>query len=114
MKAKEQLKSSEGGDTRRSVQKVNSHTSRNPAAPVFKKGKYESVASFYRRMDKAAQESITKAELETQFDVKFERSGKNKLTLSSQTDPVLDLDGDAKPETTKTTYVNINQNFRTT
>lgn len=54
----------------------------------FKQGKYETQLHFFRRMDKTAQEAITKAELEVQFDVKFERQGKNKLIVSKTTDPL--------------------------
>lgn len=54
----------------------------------FKQGKFETIAHFCKRMDKAAHEAITKAELEVQFDVKFERQGKNKLVVSTEGDPV--------------------------
>ncbi|OQV23838.1 hypothetical protein BV898_02188 [Hypsibius exemplaris] len=54
----------------------------------FKQGKYESQLGFFRRMDKTAQEAITKAELEVQFDVNFERQGKRKLIVSKNKDPL--------------------------
>ena len=57
-------------------------------APRFKQGKYETQLSFFRRMDKTAQEAITKAELEMQFDVNFEKQGKNKLVISTRKDPL--------------------------
>ncbi|XP_055342924.1 coiled-coil domain-containing protein 137-like [Paramacrobiotus metropolitanus] len=56
--------------------------------PDFKQGKYETLTNFYRRMDKAASDAITKAELEMQFDVHFDKKGKNKLTIAKKKDPV--------------------------
>lgn len=75
---------------------------KHPDAPEFKQGKYETLSHFYRRMDKAAQEAIMKAELEVQFDVNFERKGRNKLVVSKTRDPV---EEDEPPQSHKLTYV---------
>lgn len=68
--------------------------------PEFKQGKYETLPHFYRRMDKAAQEAITKAELEVQFDVEFEKQGKNKLVISKKKDPVKEKNNTEAPTIT--------------
>ncbi|GAU93174.1 hypothetical protein RvY_05153 [Ramazzottius varieornatus] len=108
MKAKEQLKNKtpaqkSRSSARREGSQIWTQDTTAAQVPVFKKGKYEGISHFYRRMDKAAQESITKAELESQFDVKFERTGKNKLTLTNQKDPVLETEDGEKAEVVKST-----------
>jgi hypothetical protein len=89
MKAKEAIRKEKvGGETSRSRNKYAGLQKDKDVVPEFKRGKYETQLHFYRRMDKAAQESITKAELEVQFDVNFERQGKNKLVVSTRKDPL--------------------------